>query len=381
MRRRISLLRESVFIKKTIPSLVLVAIFSVVFTTSTVLSAGPGTSDQLNRGPTASETGLGPAPFFNHQGPGADFIKAGATTRVYNSYTNGQTEPFVLTVPALPPGAVVVETFISWNYLLNGAPPATDGITVNGHSVTGTLAGSGTPDLCWSKDGTASYMVSGATPWVNPGPAPVFVTIAGATDKAVVGADPNAYGEGLTILVVYDVPANPWRNVDLYKGYASNTSGAVLWTASATLNFTVPYQGGGFHFFLNGLDGQIAGDDFFIDGINRSGQVNGTVVFGDAWQGLLGPSASGVNNMYDHANDDISAFVIAPATKLDISTIGIVELDCVGHSFAAVSFPAEAPAHAIPTLTEWGLIIFGIVLLGFISWVFLKRRKVIGVRS
>ena len=34
----------------------------------------------------------------------------------------------------------------------------------------------------------------------------------------------------------------------------------------------------------------------------------------------------------------------------------------------------------IPALTEWGLIIFGVVLLGFITWVFLKRRKVIGVR-
>jgi cbb3-type cytochrome oxidase subunit 3 len=29
----------------------------------------------------------------------------------------------------------------------------------------------------------------------------------------------------------------------------------------------------------------------------------------------------------------------------------------------------------IPTLTEWGLIIFGLVLLGFITWVFLRRRK------
>jgi hypothetical protein len=36
-------------------------------------------------------------------------------------------------------------------------------------------------------------------------------------------------------------------------------------------------------------------------------------------------------------------------------------------------------AGTIPTLTEWGLIIFGVVLLGFISWVFLKRRKVVGV--
>jgi hypothetical protein len=49
---------------------------------------------------------------------------------------------------------------------------------------------------------------------------------------------------------------------------------------------------------------------------------------------------------------------------------------------SATSF-GEIPsiANPIPALTEWGLIIFGIVLLGFISWVFLKRRKVIGVRS
>ena len=30
---------------------------------------------------------------------------------------------------------------------------------------------------------------------------------------------------------------------------------------------------------------------------------------------------------------------------------------------------------AIPTLTEWGLIIFGLVLIGFITWVFLRRRR------
>jgi hypothetical protein len=34
----------------------------------------------------------------------------------------------------------------------------------------------------------------------------------------------------------------------------------------------------------------------------------------------------------------------------------------------------------IPTLTEWCLIIFGVVLLGFITWVFLRRRRVAGVR-
>jgi len=37
------------------------------------------------------------------------------------------------------------------------------------------------------------------------------------------------------------------------------------------------------------------------------------------------------------------------------------------------------PAADIPTLTEWGLVIFGIVLLGFITWVFLRRRKAVSV--
>jgi hypothetical protein len=35
----------------------------------------------------------------------------------------------------------------------------------------------------------------------------------------------------------------------------------------------------------------------------------------------------------------------------------------------------------IPTLTEWGLIIFGVVLLGFITWVFLRRRNAVAVKA
>ncbi len=42
------------------------------------------------------------------------------------------------------------------------------------------------------------------------------------------------------------------------------------------------------------------------------------------------------------------------------------------------SFVCRPPSTGIPILTTWGLIIFGIALLGFISWVFIKRRKVIG---
>ena len=39
-----------------------------------------------------------------------------------------------------------------------------------------------------------------------------------------------------------------------------------------------------------------------------------------------------------------------------------------------------AESFPIPTLTEWGLIIFGVVLIGFITYVFLRRRKAIAVR-
>lgn len=35
----------------------------------------------------------------------------------------------------------------------------------------------------------------------------------------------------------------------------------------------------------------------------------------------------------------------------------------------------------IPTFTEWGLIIFGVVLLGFISWAFFKRRRAVSVSA
>jgi hypothetical protein len=56
--------------------------------------------------------------------------------------------------------------------------------------------------------------------------------------------------------------------------------------------------------------------------------------------------------------------------------------DILATEFALLILQKIAPIQptAAPALTEWGLIIFGIVLLGFISWVFLKRRKVIGDR-
>jgi len=55
-------------------------------------------------------------------------------------------------------------------------------------------------------------------------------------------------------------------------------------------------------------------------------------------------------------------------------------VDPAGSDIDCFTYDEVRPCTPIPTLTEWGLIIFGVLLLGFISWVFLKRRKVIGVR-
>ena len=310
------------------------------------------------------QSGLGPSPFFNHQGPGADFDKTGASTRIFGAPPGEMeippapaAEPYTLTGPALPAGAVEIRTFLSWNWLLNGAPPAVSGITVTnainpgGLAVAGGLIGMGTPGPCWGKGWAASYIADVTGNVVLGGPN----TIAGSTDMPL-GPDPNAYGEGLTILLVYENPGDDLRNVDVYAGYTSTESGPVVGTASAVLNFSVDYTGGDLHFFVNGPDGQIIAyigepvvvpDDFFINGVNASG-IAGLGGAGNAWAGLLhaappAPVPGPANWLYDHANDDIAAFVDAPAGMMAIDTVRPEVGDCVGHSLAAVSFRLECP--------------------------------------
>jgi cysteine-rich repeat protein len=295
-------------------------------------SAQPSAAAALAPG----ETGLGPAPFFNLVAFGADFVKAGATTRVAG-FVGGpsQTEPFSLVMPA--PGGPVTATYISWNYLLSGVAPPTDTIVINGVPVTGSLVGTGAPDLCWGRGGAASYLALDPGAVVVPGPN----RIAGATDK-LLGTDPDALGEGLTILSVFTAPGAV-RNVDLWAGYSSNESEATG-TGTADLAFSNLYPGGGAHFLLSALDGQIAPDDFFINGALASGIVAGTAVAGDAWQGLLGPGA--VNNLYDQANDIIAVpFLLPGAAGLKATTPTIN--DCIGHSFAGISFEAPLPECAV----------------------------------
>jgi hypothetical protein len=67
---------------------------------------------------------------------------------------------------------------------------------------------------------------------------------------------------------------------------------------------------------------------------------------------------------------------LADGTNNIITLTGEIEGAPESASASAIIMVSDA---CIPTLTEWGLIIFGLVLLGFVTWAFLKRRKVVDV--
>ncbi len=294
------------------------------------------------------ETPMGLA--FNHIGAGANFIEGSETTRFAGlGGAAGQGCPFELTDKALPPlpaGAIPVHTFIAWNYLANDTP-GSDTIEVNGVTITGTLRGSGSEDLCWGKDFGVAYVFDtpGLGP-VAPGGINLIGGAGGSPCDGALGSDANALGEGITLLVVYDVPASPPRNVDVYWGYVSTRSGPLTNDTVNTLAFSNVFNSGDLHFFLNALDGQVANDNFFIDGVNVGGVLPQTGAANDAWQGFLWGGASATNNLYDRADGDIAPFVLAPAASVTFETDGFG--DCIGHSLAAVSFRIDCNGNGIP---------------------------------
>jgi hypothetical protein len=279
----------------------------------------------------AQQTGLGPLPFYSHVGPGADFAEFGTTTRTAGVVTPTQSNPFFLTGIGIPSGAVLVDSFVWWARMFDGpTSPASDAVAINGTGVMGTLVGEGAPDLCWGKDRVACYMASGIVP-------PLSLTgignsFAGFTDKSF-GGDPGAYGEGMTIILVYEVPGNPTSTVDLWRGYTSTTSSG-LGVASATLSMTSAFPGGVAHLALNALDGQSTPDDLFLNGTLASGVVPGTNVPGNCWTGLRGPLST--NNLFDTAEGDVASFMSMGATSLAIAST--TSGDCIGHGLAALAY-------------------------------------------
>ena len=98
------------------------AVSAIVLAASAAAQTGGGMSfDRLTRFPggPAPESGFPSGAVATHSGPGADFLQVSTNTRTAGLASPPQNCPFVLNIPALPGGAVVIETMISWTYLAN----------------------------------------------------------------------------------------------------------------------------------------------------------------------------------------------------------------------------------------------------------------------
>jgi hypothetical protein len=285
------------------------------------------------------ESGLGGAPFLEPTGPGADFVAVGAATaRTVAGPGVAPTEPFALVLPALPAGAVWVDTIVAWSWLHWGvAAPAADTIRIGGVPVNGGLCGTGEPFICWFPDAHGSSYVA----QLGPGALPLGVPlpVEDATDRPIGAPFPTFLGEGLTVVLVYEAPDTTPRTVQLWCGYTSTESDQTLSSqAIADLALAYPFAGTDLHLLLNAFDGHSsggAGDTTTLQGIPVGGVLAGTGTPSDTWQGLLGLGAS--NNLYDHLDDDVSSMVGWQDPVLAIRTQSLG--DCLGHTFAAASYP------------------------------------------
>ncbi len=257
-----------------------------------------------------------------------DFVVAGAGTR---SSSNGQSDPFSVSIAGVPGGATIVKAYASWNYLTN-APGTHGAITIDGNAVAGSVVGTGA-DLCWGQAQGESYLADVTSLVSGNG----SYSIGGAIDEGGVGL-----GEGFSLLVIYDDGVSPAREVNVFAGYDSDQDGD---PAEATFSWTTPYDGSSTHFFVNALDGQTADDMFLINGTDGSPLSGGSPF--DAWQGLLGPGFAGTN-YYDHAEGDVGGYLSLGDTSLTLASN--TGSDCVGHSFGAISIVPEPASMALLAL-------------------------------
>lgn len=224
-------------------------------------------------------------------------------------------------------GGGVVRAFAVWNFLSNNAlgSQGEQTITVNNNRVTAFQGYSASPDLCWGFGGINTYV------------ADVTGIITGNGAITVFGADDGAgrLGEGVSIVAVWDDGVSASRTVDLFHGIANN-----LVNGLSTVNLSGTYGGGSLNFLANALDGQsFAGDVFRINGTNVGGILGGTSSASDAAAGVLG-------QYYDHFAGDVSPWVAANSTSMSFGTDPIAG-DCVGHTFAAVSYVPTPGAMAL----------------------------------
>lgn|GEM_PF-4451591 len=143
------------------------------------------------------------------------------------------------------------------------------------------------------------------------------------------------------------------------------------------------------------LDGNIlAGQPVFMGDIYASFWLDDDPAFVTevgASVGYLDAVGTVTMTAYDCEGDVVGSYTNTisgpPGNGIEFFTISadtihkvifVVSPDPAGSDIDCFTYNDLQPCAArIPTLTEWGMIIFGVVLIGFITWVFLRRRRAV----
>lgn len=270
-----------------------------------------------------------PAPYYAANLRG-DFVVYQTSTR---EFFGTQADNFPLAVSW--PGDLVL-AFAHWTYLTN-SPGHSDeaAITIDGNAVVGTLTGQTPADTVWGFNHVAAYTadVTALVQAIGPG----TYTIGGAIDEPATGA----IGEGFSILMVFRDGVTP-RHVRVYTG-ADNSNEFFPDTEFIVLDLAPAYTAGPVHFFTNALDGQEdLFEDFYINGLNRSGPpfTGGSV--GNAFIGAEGPPGPFGRVKYDRAEGEISSQLTGGETFVGFQTRGdFVSPDAIGHTLAALAYEVD----------------------------------------
>ncbi len=277
----------------------------------------------------------------------------------------------------LGPIGTVTQAYLAWNGPTNSCDPTINAsVFVDPPGPTGPTAVVGTNcgishDNCWGYDNSHSYIANVTALVIAGGPGPYLLTGFGS------GFPANTNGASLIVCHDNGIPGDN-RDVYIFCGNESNVGYAgcggpdpVGWAATLGgipfIPLALPATS---NLHLHVADGQagVSWDDapLTIDGFPP---IPGPLIFTGA--SCPGPSFL-AGNLWDLGTFSIAG---APAGPLTIST-GLLG-DCLSLVVAVVDVPAGTTRVCVPTLTQWGLIIFGFLFVGYLSWfVFRKRRAV-----
>ena len=289
---------------------------------------------------------------------GTDFVSAG---------TGGMRNTSPQTITLAGVSGTVTQALLYWSGPTNSTDPnINSSIMVNAIPVVGTNIGFSN-DNCWSYANTQAYVADVTAIVVSTGNGAYTLSGYGTSD-------PNSNGASLIVFFNDGNSANN-RDVVVFHGNDSNIPNiydADGWNVSlAGINYTSGTANLQLH-VADGQDFNPTDDDALI--LNALVLDPGPDIFqGSSLPGGTGPTGNG--NLWDIKTYDVTSYLSPGPNTLTLTT-GVIN-DCLGLVVALVDLPAGAappPPDVVPTLTEWGLIIFALLLLATLV-IYLGKRK------